>query len=96
VCSCWVLRRLLLSLGAPLRWLIGGVLRHPVGLKGSKAAAPPLQRLCLLVSPVRRSKWSVPGGAVAVLHRAGIDMEVEEVVDSIAFYVLFQGSLCKV
>jgi hypothetical protein len=46
VCSCRVLRRLVLSLGAPLRRLIGGVLRHPVGLKGSRSTAPPLQRLC--------------------------------------------------
>jgi hypothetical protein len=37
-----------------------------------------------------------PVAPLQSFHRASIDLEVEEAVDSIAFRVLFQGSLCKV
>jgi hypothetical protein len=56
-------------------WPIGGLLRHPTGPKGCRAAAPPLQRLCLMDLSALRSKWCVPGGAVVDhlhdRHRSG-------------------------
>jgi hypothetical protein len=61
--------------GALLRRLFDGLLRHPAGLNSSRAAAPPLQRLCTLDLTGRCSKWCVPGCAVTVLpqgrHRSG-------------------------
>jgi hypothetical protein len=51
-CAWWPgLWRPVCSLGAPLRWLIGGLICHPVRLKGSRAAASLLWRLCSLGSP---------------------------------------------
>jgi hypothetical protein len=75
--SCWSIGGVWFDFNWDLisRWPIGGLLRHPTGPKGCRAAASPLQWLCLMDLSALCSKWCVPGGAVADhpqdRHRSG-------------------------
>jgi hypothetical protein len=63
--------------GAFLHRLIDSLFRHPAGVNSSRAAAPPLRRLCVLDLTVRHSSASLAAPSQSS-RRAGIDLEVEE------------------
>jgi hypothetical protein len=84
-CRCLVLWRLVRSHGAPLRRLIGGLFRHPAGLKSSRAAAPPLGGSIRWVPLCGAPSGASPATPSQSFRRAGINLEMEEGMDSITF-----------